>query len=101
MAVTRLTVVTLGVADLPRAVRFYAAVFGRAARDENPGVAFFDLPGTWIALFPRSDLAADIGPDVPAQAPAFGGVTLAFNTGSRAEVDATMAHAAECGARIA
>ncbi|MBL8473325.1 MAG: VOC family protein [Rhodocyclaceae bacterium] len=99
--INRLTVVTLGVADLPRAVQFYVKVFGRPAHDENPGVAFFDLPGTWIALYPRSDLAADIGPEVPAAAPAFGGVTLAYNVASRAEADALMAHAAACGARIA
>lgn len=93
-----LSVVTLGVDDLPRAVRFYRDGLGwRIANDWSAqGVAFLDLGGIVLALWPRADLEADAG--VPR--PGAGAFTLAHNTRDAAEVDAALREAARAGARI-
>jgi catechol 2,3-dioxygenase-like lactoylglutathione lyase family enzyme len=46
----RISLVTLGVADLPRAVSFYEGVLGWKAESSPPGVVFFDLNGVVFAL---------------------------------------------------
>jgi hypothetical protein len=61
----RLSFVTLGVADLERATRFYEAGLGLPRLDSPPTVSFFELGRTWLALYPRHLLAADAG--VPAE----------------------------------
>ena len=101
----RLTVLTLGVDDLERAVTFYRDGLGF----HTPGivgqefthgaVAFFDLqPGLRMALWPRASIAHDSGlperPHSPTE------LTLGHNVGSRAEVNAVMALAERAGARI-
>jgi len=93
----RLSVVTLGVADLERARRFYEGLGWRRG-NKHPEVIFFQLNGLVLALFSREQLAADA--KVPAGGSGFGGVALAFCTRSRAEVDAVMAEAEAAGARI-
>ena len=96
----RISIVTLGVADLPRAIAFYRDGLGLPMiNDESDGIAFFQLQGVRLALFPRAALAedaavADSGPH------AFSGVTLAYNLRSKAEVDAFFAAVASIGARI-
>jgi len=83
----RLTLVTLGVADLQRAVRFYEGLGWHRAMRGTEGVAFFQLGGIGLSLYPLDDLAADAG--MPAGAlPACGGITLAHNVRHREEVDA-------------
>lgn len=59
----RLSLVTLGVADLERATRFYAEVLKlpRVPMPDGAGVSFFELGTTWLSLFPRDELAADCG----------------------------------------
>lgn len=100
----RLSMVTLGVDDLDRAVRFYAeglglktdGVVGREF--EHGAVAFFDLEGGMrLALWPRASLARDSG--LPQSAPGSVDVCLAHNVSSREEVDAVMRQAADAGAR--
>lgn len=101
----RLTVLTLGVDDLPRAVAFYrdglgwptAGIVGQEF--EHGAVAFFDLQaGLRLALWPRADLAHDTGlPVAPASATE---CSLGHNVGSADEVDEVMARAADAGARI-
>src|SRR5262245_32055799 len=53
----RITLITLGVSDLERSIRFYRDGLKLPMRDGTQGVAFFETGGTWLALFPRSDLA--------------------------------------------
>jgi len=91
----RLSLITLGVADLARASAFYRGVFGLDPNPDNSGVAFFELPGTWLALYPRDKLAEDIG--IPDTSAAFSGITLAFNGRDKAEVDAVYARALAAG----
>jgi uncharacterized protein len=101
----RITVVTLGVEDLERAVAFYRdglgwATDGIVGREfEHGAVAFFHLEGGLrLALWPRRSLAHDTG--LPEAGPSPGGFTLGHNVGSRAEVDAVMAQAEEAGGRV-
>lgn len=101
MAISRVTAITLGVADLARSSAFYSALFAIRPNPDYQGVAFFELPGAWLSLYPLDKLAEDIAPDLSAERAAFSGVTLAYNARSREEVDAVFAQAAQFGARIA
>ncbi len=55
----RISMVTLGVADLERATRFYAEGLGLPLRSNDEAISFFDLNGTWLALYPWDKLAED------------------------------------------
>ncbi len=55
----RISMVTLGVRDLERAVKFYGEGLGFPRMETPPGVAFFPLNGTWLSLYPREALAED------------------------------------------
>jgi len=97
----RLSLVTLGVADLERARRFYEEGLGWRRGNRHAEVVFFQLPGMVLALWPRAALAADAGlPPEAAQEVAFGGIALAYCTRSREEVDSVLAEAEAAGARI-
>jgi hypothetical protein len=93
----RVSVITLGVADLERARRFYEALgWRRGNKDE--GVVFFQIPGAVFALWSRASLAADA--HVADSGAAFGGVTLAYNARSKADVDKVLAEAKAAGATV-
>ena len=94
----RISLVTLGVADLQRATRFYEQVLRLPRLDTPPEVAFFEMGKTWLALYPRELLAADAG--VPAEGYGFPRFTLAHNVRSEAEVDRLLAEVAAAGGRI-
>lgn len=94
----RISFVTLGVADLPRAIAFYAGVLRLPQRTSPPTVAFFEMGRTWLALFPARDLAADAG--VSSEGSGFPRFALAHNTRSPAEVDGLLAEAAAGGGRV-
>lgn len=95
MTPQRITLVTLGVADLGRAKAFYASL-GWQGDDSNAGVVFYDLGGMKMGLFGRDDLAADQGREGAALGT--GAMTLAQNFDSRAAVDAAYALALAAGA---
>ena len=94
----RLSLVTLGVADLDRAVTFYEIGLGWSRTGDDPGIAFFQLPGLIFGLWARGKLADDAG--VVDTGAAFGGIVLAYNARSRAQVDAVLAEAAAAGATV-
>ena len=94
----RLTLVTLGVADVARSRAFYEALGWKASSASQASVAFFQLVGMVLALWGRQDLADDAG--LPNAPPAFPGVALAFNARSEAEVDGVLAEAARVGGRL-
>jgi hypothetical protein len=93
----RVTAITLGVADLGRSLRFYEALGWRRGND-HAEVVFFQLQGAVLSLFARKSLAEDarVSPD----GSGFSGITLAYNTASKAEVDAILAEAKAAGGRI-
>jgi uncharacterized protein len=95
MTPQRITLITLGTADLDRALAFYAAL-GWQAEERAEGIAFFDLGGMKLALFGLSDLAADQGR--PGAVLGTGAITLAQNFPDRAAVDAAYARALAAGA---
>jgi catechol 2,3-dioxygenase-like lactoylglutathione lyase family enzyme len=94
----RISFITLGVLDLPRATRFYADVLKLPQRPPQEGVAFFEMGKTWLALFPREELAKDAG--VPSTGSGFPGFALAHNVGSPAEVDALLAETCAGGGKL-
>jgi uncharacterized protein len=93
----RVSLVTLGVADVARARAFYEALGWRVG-NEGDDVAFFQAGGMVIALWSSEELAADSGAE---DGGGWGGVTLAHNVRSPDEVDAVLAEAERAGARIA
>jgi catechol 2,3-dioxygenase-like lactoylglutathione lyase family enzyme len=94
----RLSLVTLGVADLQRATHFYQEVLQLPRLPSPPSIAFFELGKTWLALYPRDLLAADAG--VSSSGAGFVGFTLAHNVHCEAAVDQLLAHVASAGGRI-
>jgi predicted lactoylglutathione lyase len=93
----RLTLVTLGVADIAKSRAFYEAWGWTASSASQPGVAFFQANGLALALFGRADLAKDA--HVEDRPTGFAGISLAYNARSKAEADEVYARALEAGAR--
>jgi uncharacterized protein len=100
-----ITVLTLGVDDLERAVAFYRDGLGFPTKGiigtefENGAVAFFDLQhGLKLALWPRRSLSIDSGVPLHARSPTE--LSLGHNVSSVEEVDAIMARAANAGATV-
>lgn len=91
-----MSLVTLGVADLARSKRFYEAL-GWQAHPGDDGVVFFQTGGIVVALWGRSELAED---SAVVDSGGWGGVTLAHNVRSPAEVDELLAAADAAGATI-
>jgi catechol 2,3-dioxygenase-like lactoylglutathione lyase family enzyme len=94
----RLSLITLGVTDLPRARAFYERLGWVARADPDDDIAFFQAAGIVVALWSRESLAEDSGVE---DGGGWGGVTLAYNVRSPAEVDAVIDEARRAGARIA
>jgi catechol 2,3-dioxygenase-like lactoylglutathione lyase family enzyme len=93
----RLSLVTLGVTDLGRSRGFYEALGWSTDAGQDDDVVFFQAPGMIVALWDRGELAADSGVD---DRGGWGGITLAHNARSPAEVDAVIEEARAAGARI-
>ena len=94
----RLSLVTLGVVDLAVSRRFYEALGWRSSAAADDGVVFFQAGGIVFALWSREELAKDSG---TVDSGGWGGVTLAHNVASPAEVDAVIEEARAAGATIA
>jgi catechol 2,3-dioxygenase-like lactoylglutathione lyase family enzyme len=99
----RITVITIGVDDLERSLRFYRdglglptqGIFGKEF--EHGAVAFFDLQaGLKLAIWPRASLSRDTG--IAVGKPSATELSLGHNVASKAEVDAVMAQAISAGA---
>ena len=73
----RITMVTLGVADLERAGAFYQALGWQRAAESQPGITFYQCPGMLMGLFPLQELAKDQGRPVAQMG--FGAMNLAQN----------------------
>ncbi len=97
----RITIITLGVMDLPRAIRFYRDGLGfpTDAKDDAP-IAFFMTAGVRLALYPKKALAEDISKNVDLSQSGFGGITLAHNVDRKKEVAEVLALAEKAGGKI-
>ena len=93
----RVNLITLGVGDLGRARRFYEALGWSTGAAPDDDVVFFQAGEMVLALWDRARLAED---SAVADGGGWGGVTLALNFGSPAEVDATIEEARSAGATI-
>jgi uncharacterized protein len=93
-----ITLITLGVADLDRSIRFYRDGLKLPMRDGDEGIAFFQTQGTVLALYPREALAEDA--TVSAAGSGFRGFTLAHNVRSPEDVDRVLQEAVDAGAAL-
>jgi len=93
----RVTVITLGVADLARSRAFYEKLGWHSQSKPQEGVVFFQAGCMVLALWTRKELASDTAVH---DGGGWGGITLAYNTGSPEEVDAVLAEASAAGATI-
>ena len=94
MVPARITLVTLGVADVARSRTFYRSLGWETAIDMD-GFAVFRTAGSFLALYPISELSRDIGDDTPTDAARRN--ALAINVASAEEVDAAIAEALAAG----
>jgi uncharacterized protein len=93
----RVSLITLGVRDLERSRRFYEALGWRSNSKPEDGVVFFQSGGMVLALWSREELEKDSG---VTDTGGWGGVTLAYNLRSPADVDAFLELARTAGATI-
>ncbi len=93
----RISLVTLGVADIARSRAFYEALGWTASSASTPEMAFFQGNGLALALYGRAALAEDA--EVEDRPSGFSGITLAYNGRSEAEVDEVFAAAVKAGAQ--
>ena len=93
-----MSLVTLGVSDLARSRAFYEALGWETGAKPDDDVVFFQTGGSILALWSRAELAEDSG---VVDTGGWGGITLAHNVGSQADVDAVLEQARAAGAEIA
>jgi catechol 2,3-dioxygenase-like lactoylglutathione lyase family enzyme len=94
----RISLITLGVADLARSRAFYEALGFKASSVGGGQVVFFQLGPLALSLFPRESLACDA--KVSAEGSGFSGITLAHNVRSKEDVAAVIAEAERVGGRV-
>lgn len=95
----KLSIITLGVLDLKRSIQFYKEALGLNQTDYiSDKIAFFELDGPQLALFPKEELAKDVG--VPNDGQGFRGITLAQNVASSKEVLVLLQKAVDAGGSI-
>jgi predicted lactoylglutathione lyase len=93
----RLSLVTLGVADLARSRAFYEALGWRSGAAPGDDVVFFQAGGMIVALWDRAKLAQD---SCVEDAGGWGGITLAYNAASPEHVDAVLQEAQDAGGQV-
>jgi len=92
----RISIITLGVENLDRSLKFYRDGLGFATRAQaGADIVFFRTGGTCLALYPREKLAEDVAQGHPNDRGAFPGITLAHNTRHTEEVDTVLRRAFE------
>jgi len=97
----RISIITLGVTDFVRSLRFYRDGLGWPTRATDASdIAFFNTTGTRFAIYPLEKLAEDISSALPATRSGFSGITLAHNVRTREEVAQVLTHAEAAGAVI-
>ena len=94
----KISLITLGVRDFERSLRFYRDGLGFPAQNYTEGEdhVMFQLEGSWLSLFPRAKLAEDA--TIPDDGAGFSGVTLAHNVTSKQDVETVFAQALAAGA---
>jgi len=95
----KISLITLGVKDFKKSLSFYKDGLGFKTHNYKDGedIVFFEMEGTWLALYPKEKLAEDAG--LPEQGSGFNGITLAHNVSSESEVDSVYQKALSAGAK--
>jgi len=97
----RVSIITLGVRDLQRSLRFYRDGLGLPTTwTGDKGIVFFQTNGTCLALYPMDELAKDVGERFAGEPAKFSGITLAHNVREREDVARVLAKAEAAGATI-
>jgi uncharacterized protein len=97
----RISIITLGVDDLERSLRFYRDGLGLpTTRKADQGIIFFQTAGTCLALYPYRELAKDVSAEFVVEKSKFTGITLAHNVRSKQDVDRVLKQAEQAGAKI-
>lgn len=94
----KMSMITLGVDDMQRAIDFYQVGLGFPREGEGLEVAFFRLQGTWLGLYGRKALAEDA--QVSGQGSGFNSFTIAHNVDSEHEVEKVIDQAVSAGATL-
>jgi predicted lactoylglutathione lyase len=94
----RVSIITLGVANLERSREFYERIGWRRSMAQSEGIVFFQAGGMAVALYPREALAEDA--NVAPDGSGFKGVALAYNARNRSEVDSVLAAVVAAGAKL-
>ena len=95
----RISLITLGVADLQRSIAFYRDGLKLRKRDGgSENIAFFETSGTWLSLYPREALAEDAG--IASEGTGSRDFTLAHNVRSPEEVERILEEALAAGATL-
>lgn len=95
----RLTLITLGVADLKQSAKFYHDGLGwKATEDSSDHIIFIQMNGFLLSLYPHNELAADA--TVAEDRSNFRGFTLAYNVSNTSQVDEVLAFAQKAGAKL-
>ena len=95
----RVSLVTLGVRDVAVSEAFYRALGWEVVIAADDGFRLFRTSGAWLTIWPAESQWADAGIPPPAE-PRFGGVVLAMNQDSPADVDDALATAAAAGGTV-
>lgn len=101
-SMNRINLITLGVRDINKSLRFYRDGLGfhTPSEEDNPAVVFFNNAGTKLALYPIEELAKDINEKEQPKRNGFSGVTFAYNAKSIEEVDDIIKKAEKAGGII-
>ncbi len=94
----RISMITLGVKDIEKSVKFYKEGLGFPRMESPPEVAFFTLNGSWLGLYGRESLAEDAS--ISSEGSGYNGFALAHNVASEIEVDRTIEQALSAGATL-
>ena len=94
----RISMITLGVSDLEKSIKFYKEGLGFPRKESPTEIAFFTLNGSWLSLYNRESLAEDA--TVLPEGSSFNGFTLSHNVASESEVDQVIEQALSAGATL-
>ena len=94
----RISMITLGVSDLEKSIKFYKEGLGFPRKESLTEIAFFTLNGSWLSLYNRESLAEDA--TVLPEGSGFNGITLSHNVASESEVDQVIEEALSAGATL-
>ena len=95
----RLSIITLGVADLKKARAFYDALGWKVASEEQADqIVAYDLINMTLCLYPIDKLGEDA--TIKVQSQEFSTITIAYNVRSEEEVDAALAEAVKVGGKL-